>query len=92
MSDLTTELAIYSGEVQGVGFRYTVRSIARHHPVTGYVRNLPDGTVEIVAQGGRGAIDAFLSEVAGRFRQNIRHCEQRPLAGSEAFEHFEIRP
>ena len=42
---------IYQGRVQGVGFRYTVASIARRFPVTGYVKNLPDGNVELAVDG-----------------------------------------
>ena len=41
----------YSGNVQGVGFRYTVKSIATGFEVTGAVRNLPDGRVELLAEG-----------------------------------------
>jgi acylphosphatase len=49
----------YSGHVQGVGFRYTVRSVAAGFEVTGTVRNLPDGRVELVAEGPRGELEAF---------------------------------
>ena len=62
----------YSGHVQGVGFRYTATSIARGHDVTGYVRNLPDGRVELVAEGDLQASDAFLSEVSERLGDHIR--------------------
>ena len=43
---------VYHGRVQGVGFRYTARSIARRHPVSGWVRNLPAGTVELLVEAG----------------------------------------
>ena len=46
----------FSGHVQGVGFRYTTRSVASRFAVTGYVRNLPDGRVELVAEGGSGLV------------------------------------
>ncbi len=49
----------YSGRVQGVGFRYTVRTVANGYEVTGTVRNLPDGRVELVAEGTRTELDAF---------------------------------
>ena len=49
----------YSGHVQGVGFRYTVKSVAAGFEVTGTVRNLPDGRVELVAEGPRGELEAF---------------------------------
>ena len=50
---------LYSGHVQGVGFRYTVKSVAAGFEVTGQVRNLPDGRVELVAEGPREELDAF---------------------------------
>jgi len=64
----------YSGRVQGVGFRYTTRSVATGFEVTGTVRNLPDGRVELVAEGVRDELEAFRSaiqdsEVGGLIRQ-----------------------
>lgn len=50
---------LYSGSVQGVGFRYTVKSVASGFEVTGTVRNLPDGRVELVAEGDRAELNAF---------------------------------
>jgi acylphosphatase len=50
---------LYSGQVQGVGFRYAARSVARGFDVTGTIRNLPDGRVELVAEGARGELEAF---------------------------------
>jgi acylphosphatase len=88
---MTTERIIFSGHVQGVGFRYTVRSLARRHPVTGYVRNLPDGTVEAVAQGSPAAVNALLADVSGEFRQNISRCDRSAVTSTESFEGFEIR-
>ena len=52
-------LVLYSGDVQGVGFRYTVKSVATGFDVTGTVRNLPNGGVELIAEGSRGELDAF---------------------------------
>ena len=49
----------YSGHVQGIGFRYTVRSVAAGFEVTGTVRNLPDGRVELVAEAPREELEAF---------------------------------
>jgi acylphosphatase len=81
----------YTGHVQGVGFRYTTHSIARNHAVTGYVRNLPDGRVELVAEGERREIDAFLLEVRDRLSSHIRdeRCDIGPATGE--FGGFEIR-
>ena len=55
---------LYSGRVQGVGFRFTVRQLACGYDVTGTVRNLPDGRVELVAEGARAELKAFLEGVA----------------------------
>ena len=49
----------YSGHVQGVGFRYSVKSVAAGFELTGTVRNLPDGRVELVAEGPREELEAF---------------------------------
>jgi acylphosphatase len=50
---------LYSGRVQGVGFRYAVKATANGFDVTGTVRNLPDGRVELVAEGGKDELNAF---------------------------------
>jgi acylphosphatase len=88
---MTTERIQYRGRVQGVGFRYTVRTIANHHPVAGYVKNLPDGTVEVVAQGEREAINSFRAEIAAAVRGNIVDCVRDEIDGTEVFHEFEIR-
>src|ERR1700749_4193374 len=49
----------YSGSVQGVGFRYTVKSVAAGFEVVGIVRNLIDGRVELVGEGAREELEAF---------------------------------
>lgn len=86
-----TERVLYCGRVQGVGFRFTVREIASQFPVTGYVQNLPDGTVELVAQGTGNELEAFLQAIAERFRGNIRGSDRRTLNGTETWDDFSIR-
>lgn len=54
---------LYAGHVQGVGFRYTVRSVTNGFEVTGAVRNLPDGRVELIAEGARAELEAFREAV-----------------------------
>jgi len=49
----------YTGRVQGVGFRYQTREVAAGYEVTGFVRNLPDGRVELVAEGERQELTEF---------------------------------
>ena len=55
----------YSGCVQGVGFRYTAKTAANGFEVTGIVRNLPDGRVELIAEGDRGELEAFRDAIRG---------------------------
>jgi acylphosphatase len=67
------KVVYYSGHVQGVGFRAAAASIARHHPaVRGWVRNLPDGRVELLADGPAEAVEAFLAAVRDRVGDYIR--------------------
>jgi acylphosphatase len=54
----------YSGRVQGVGFRATVRQIACGYEVTGTVRNLADGRVELIAEGAKAELKAFLEGIS----------------------------
>jgi acylphosphatase len=54
---------IVSGIVQGVGFRFFVMRIARKMQLTGWVRNLPSGEVEIDVEGPRGLIDSFIQDL-----------------------------
>jgi acylphosphatase len=49
----------YAGRVQGVGFRYTAKTVALGFEVTGIVRNLPDGRVELIAEGERAELEEF---------------------------------
>jgi len=54
---------LYSGQVQGIGFRYTAKSVAAGFEVIGTVRNLPDGRVELAAEGERGELEAFRAAI-----------------------------
>ena len=66
----------YTGRVQGVGFRYTVREVAWGFEVTGLVRNLPDGRVELVAEGEDKEVEAFLEAIqSNHLASYIRHAD-----------------
>ena len=91
-SDRQQRRVYYDGRVQGVGFRYTVRSLAARFDVTGFVRNLPDGRVHLVVEGDAGEIDGFL----GRSRRKWRHYigdefKRRSGPPRGRFPSFEIR-
>ena len=66
----------YAGRVQGVGFRYTATVTARQYAVTGFVKNLDDGRVQLVAEGEAGEISAFLAALAERLGSNIRQADE----------------
>jgi acylphosphatase len=68
----------YSGRVQGVGFRATCRWIARGFTLAGYVRNLPDGRVELLVEGESAEIDRFLSSVQTELGAFITGVSQEP--------------
>lgn len=55
---------IFRGRVQGVGFRYAVKQLARSFEVVGWVRNRPDGTVELEVMGEPGEVAAFILEIS----------------------------
>lgn len=69
----------YVGRVQGVGFRATCRWIAQTHPVTGWVRNEPDGTVLLEAQGAGAEVERFLQAIDARLGENIRNRTRSAL-------------
>lgn len=73
----------FEGHVQGVGFRYTTAQAARPLAVTGYVRNLPDGRVELVAEGQTSEIDRLLADVREQLGNHIRseQTDTRPATG-----------
>jgi acylphosphatase len=77
----------YSGRVQGVGFRYTAQKVAAAHAVAGFVRNCPDGDVELVAEGEKDEVERFLAEVVARMAGNIAQTIVRdaPPEGRQGF-------
>jgi len=79
----------YTGHVQGVGFRYTTSSLARNYAVEGWVRNLPDGRVELVVEGDPSEVKRFLGAVGKRMADNIHHssvADERPTGLEAGFQ------
>jgi acylphosphatase len=81
---------LYTGRVQGVGFRYTAQGLAQGSAVAGYVRNLPNGNVELVAQGEPDAVRRFLDAVARRMADYIATATQRDEEPGD-YRGFQIR-
>ena len=82
----------YDGNVQGVGFRYSVKQVAKGFDVIGWVRNLPDGRVELQASAEPGELAAFLDAVRNsHLRAHIKKETAAPLASPSAGRGFEIR-
>src|SRR6266404_9444170 len=79
----------YEGNVQGVGFRYTVRQIAKGFDITGSVRNLRDGRVELLAAGEEDEVRAFLDAIMqSELRAHIRKQSEAALPNPQAFRGF----
>jgi acylphosphatase len=80
----------YSGRVQGVGFRYTAKNVAMGYEVTGWVRNLPDGRVEMLAEGPKDELEAFQQGIResglGRFISNEEVTWEEPTSEFRGFE------
>lgn len=82
---------LISGVVQGVGFRFFAQRIAARHQVMGYVRNLPDGRVETIAEGTRQAVEAFRHDIAtGPKHAFVQGLEEINLEPSGAYTSFRI--
>lgn len=82
---------LFYGRVQGVGFRYTTVSIARRYPVVGYVRNLPNGSVELVAEAKPSVLDQFVADIAAQFAGHIQQQETHDVVRDEVFDTFGTR-
>lgn len=82
---------VYSGRVQGVGFRYGTRAVACGYEVTGVVRNLHDGRVELIAEGEEAEVQAFLDGIrASQLGGYIRRADAQWTTATGEFNGFEI--
>ena len=90
-NDPIRRTVLYSGKVQGVGLRYTVCSVARRHAVTGYVKNLEGGRVELVAEGDLDEVERFLAGVADDLGACISDTQEWTVTGTGEFRRFDIR-
>lgn len=83
--------AYYTGSVQGVGFRFTVERTAVSLGLSGWVSNLDDGRVEVVAEGEDAALEGFRSRISEIFDGYIQNTEYDIGKATGEFESFDIR-
>ncbi len=83
-------IVIFTGTVQGVGFRFTACRVAAGYAVTGSVRNCSDGTVECIVEGDAAEIDAFLADLAERMSGYIHERSEQVAAASGGFTSFGV--
>jgi acylphosphatase len=86
----TAKHVIFRGRVQGVGFRYTTHRIAGRYKVTGFVRNLPDGTVEMLVQGDPTELDHCIADVQSEFAGYIHDTRIEPAPYNPRYTVFRI--
>ncbi len=81
----------FSGRVQGVGFRYTVKNVSLQYNVSGFVQNLPDGRVELVIEGPDPDMDRLVEDVSQRMNGFIQKVDSVENPATGEFERFFIR-
>jgi acylphosphatase len=81
----------YSGRVQGIGLRYTLRDIANYQKVWGWVRNLDDARVEVVAEAEEDVLNSFLQQVNQHFTRYIEDVNIEWLPASGEFRDFSVK-
>jgi len=81
---------VFTGHVQGVGFRMTAFECAHRQGVVGWVRNEPDGSVRLVAEGGGDAIRGLLDCIEEKLPGHIHHMDEVRGAGTGEFDSFRI--
>ncbi|MFC1511318.1 acylphosphatase [Candidatus Margulisiibacteriota bacterium] len=81
----------YSGHVHGVGFRYAAVDIARRYGIFGWVKNLRDGRVEVVAEGKDAAVQSFLDALNAEMAHHIRDKNVSWETAASEFTDFRIK-
>lgn len=91
MSGVHHATVYFSGRVQGVGFRYQTLQAAKEFEVSGWVMNLPDGRVQLEAEGPAPEVKDFIAAVQERMEGHIRKIEQTAVTRASQFKGFTIR-
>jgi acylphosphatase len=81
---------IFRGRVQGVGFRFTVLNVAKRYQLTGLVRNLPNGTVEMIAQGCSDDIADCIRDINESFGYNVEDTQVEAVPADRQYRDFKI--
>jgi len=81
---------IFTGRVQGVGFRFTALDLANRHRLTGFVRNLADGAVELVVQGQLEQIHDLLRDIQDKYKDYITETKINETPSNSQFKDFKI--
>lgn len=81
----------FGGHVQGVGFRATTERFAQGEGLSGWVRNLPDGGVEMIAEGEAASIEGLLRRLRDHFQHGIEGVDATVSAATGEFDGFAIR-
>lgn len=82
---------IFTGHVQGVGFRFKCFRLAAGFEVSGFVQNLPDGSVRLSAAGEKNEVQAFVAEVKKSLSPFIRNADESDSFGENPYKSFDIR-
>lgn len=88
--ELAAKHIVFSGSVQGVGFRFTALKIANRYHLTGYVRNLPNGSVEMLAQGPAETIDGCIRDIEDSFAGYVRRTDIETVTPDTKLTNFRI--
>jgi acylphosphatase len=91
MPEVHHETVYFTGHVQGVGFRYSTLQIAKEYEVSGYVKNLSDGRVQVEVEGKAAEVAAFVSAVEERMHGYVRKTERTPNRREPEYTGFAIR-
>ena len=86
----TAKRIIFVGRVQGVGFRFTAYNVANRYGLTGWVRNILDGSVEMLAQGPSDDIDDCLRDINNTLADYIRETKIEEIPPSPQYKDFKI--
>ena len=81
---------LFAGRVQGVGFRWSTLTVAKDFTITGFVKNLPDGKVELIAEGEETVVRSFLEALRSKMALYVEDCQVVGERAPRRYEDFSI--